>query len=212
MEAFDSDQQLEWLKTWWNKYGNALIAGVALGILVIAGTNYWLRHRAFSADAASSLYDVMLGELSQKNVSAAQADGQLLIRHYGSTPYAGDAALVLARLSMDAGNAKAARGHLRWAMDHGTGAGVRVVARLRLARLLMQDGRLDAALKLADSRDRDGFASDYDELRGDILVAQGKRNQARQAYSAALTELDPNAPYARVLQMKLDDLGPEVGK
>ncbi len=208
MDTFDSDQQLERLKAWWNAYGNALIAGVALGVLVLVGANYWFRHRTLSADAASSVYDVMLGELAQKNVTAARADGELIIKRYSATPYAGDAALVLARLSADSGDAAAARAHLRWAIAHGNGGGVRIVARLRLARILMQEGKLDEALKLANSRDRDGFASNFDELRGDIFVAEGKKSEARQAYSAALAEAGSQSPYAPVLQMKLDDLGP----
>ncbi|MHB8347312.1 MAG: YfgM family protein [Acidiferrobacterales bacterium] len=212
MEAYDSDDQLERLKAWWNKYGNAILAGVVFGLMAIVGTRYWLRHRSLSADAASSLYDVMLGELAQKNVTAAAEDGKLLVSRYGSTPYAGDAALILARISVDSGNIKDGRRHLQWAMSHATGSGVRNAARLRLARILMQDGDLTGALKLADSKDRDGFASDYDELRGDILVAQGKRSEARQAYGAALSELKPGSPYARVLLMKMDDLGPEPAK
>ncbi len=212
MDAYDSDTQLEQLKAWWNKYGNALIVGVVLGMMAIVGTRYWLRHRSLTADAASSLYDVMLGELAQKNVTAAAEDGNLLISHYGATPYAGDAALILARISVDSGNIKAGRQHLKWAISHATGGGVRNAARLRLARILMQDGDLTGALKLADSTDRDGFASDYDELRGDIFVAQGKRSEARQAYGTALSELKSGSPYARVLIMKMDDLGPEPAK
>ena len=213
MEAYDSDEQLERLKAWWNKYGNALIVGIVLGVMVLVGAKYWLRHRTLSSDAASSLYDVMLGELAQKDTTAAAQDGQLLISHYGATPYAGDAALILARISLDAGDIKAAREHLQWAMNHAASSGVRNAARLRLARILMQDGKLNAALKLADSKDRDGFASDYDELRGDIFAAQGKKGEARQAYGAALAELGSGSPYARVLRMKLDDLGrPEAAK
>ncbi len=212
MEAYDSDDQLERLKAWWNKYGNALILGVAFGMVALVGTSYWLRHRTLRSDAASSIYNAMLQELAQKNTTAATEDGQLIISRYSATPYAGDAALVLARLSLDSGDMKGARGHLRWAMSHATTSGVRNAARLRLARILMQSGDLSAALVLADSKERDGFASDYDELRGDIFVAQGQKSEARQAYTAALAELSPASPYVRVLVMKLDDLGRGAGK
>ncbi len=212
MDAYDSDVQLEHLKGWWNRYGNALILGITLGIAGLVGANYWFRHRALSSDAASSLYDVMLGQMLQKNMTAASGDGQLLISHYPSSPYAGNAALILARLSMEQGDISSAEARLRWAMKHGRGGGVRNAARLRLARLLMQQGKLDAALKLAGTADHAGFVSDYDELRGDIFAAQGKNNEARQAYAASLAALPAGSPYATVLRMKLDDLGPETGK
>ncbi len=212
MEAYDSDEQLEQLKNWWNKYGNALIAGILLGVVIAIGINVWTRHRARQSDAASVLYDSMLQSLAQKDSAAATQDGLKIVDQYRSTPYAGDAALILARISLDSGNIDAAREHLQWAVDHATTRAIRDAARLRLARILMHGGKLDAALALADVRDRGGFGSDYDELRGDILVAKGQKAAARQAYLSALNEAGASSPYARVLQMKLDDLGVEASK
>ncbi|MHB8454652.1 MAG: YfgM family protein [Acidiferrobacterales bacterium] len=212
MEAYDSDEQLEQLKSWWNKYGNALILGILLGVAIAIGINVWTRHRIRQSDAASVLYDAMLQSLAQKNPTAAAQDGLKLVDQYRSTPYAGDAALILARLSLDSGNVDAAREHLQWAVDHATTRAIRDAARLRLGRILMYGGKLDAALALAEIKDRGGFGSDFDELRGDILMAKGQKAAARQAYLAALNEAGADSPYARILQMKLDDVGVEAGK
>lgn len=212
MEAYDTDQQLDQLKRWWNRYGNALIGGILLGVVLLAGFNYWTRHRAQQSIAASGLYEAMLESLAQKNTEAAKQEGQKLVSGYRSTPYAGDAALILARISFDSGDVDGARKNLQWAMDNATDGAVRLAARLRLARLLIQAGQLEAALNLADVKNPQGFVSDFDELRGDILAAQGQKAAAAQAYRAALESIGAGSPYARVLQMKLDDLGAEAGQ
>ncbi len=46
-----------------------------------------------------------------------------------------------------------------------------------------------------------------DELRGDAFAALGRKDEARTAYTDALTNLDANAGNHAFLQMKLDDLG-----
>jgi predicted negative regulator of RcsB-dependent stress response len=51
-----------------------------------------------------------------------------------------------------------------------------------------------------------------DELRGDALVALGRKDEARTAYTDALTNLDANAPNHAFLEMKLNDLGSEEKK
>ena len=54
-----------------------------------------------------------------------------------------------------------------------------------------------------------GFVSEYHELRGDILVAKNQPAEARPAYALALEKIAPGSSYARVLKMKLDNIGPE---
>ncbi len=212
MDAYDADQQLEQLKRWWNSYGNALIGGVLLGLALLGGYNFWSHHRAQQSTAASTLYDTMLQSLAQNDSQAAQLDGQKIISSYRSTPYAGEAALILARINFDAGNVDAASKNLQWAIDNATDGSVRLVARLRLARLQIQDGKLDAALALADVKNPEGFASEFAELRGDVLAAKGQKDAAAQAYRSALESIGRGSAYARVLQMKLDNLGVEAGK
>ena len=73
----------------------------------------------------------------------------------------------------------------------------------------LDSGNKDAALALLNVKDEGGFESEYEELRGDIYLAKGQRDEARAAYREALKHLTEGSPYARILNMKLDDLGPE---
>ncbi|MHB8622388.1 MAG: YfgM family protein [Sulfuricaulis sp.] len=207
MTAYAEQEELEKLKAWWKDYGNALIIGVLLGAAVLIGLRYWTQHSEQNLQAASVLYDQMLQDRQAKRLDVARHSAEILMKDYSSTPYAGMAALILTRMDFDAGDMVAARQHLQWILDHGKEAATMQVARLQLARLLLNSGDKQAALALLNAPDPAGFATEYDELRGDVYVAQGNREQARVSYQAAIKQLPAGSSYLSVLNMKLDDLG-----
>jgi predicted negative regulator of RcsB-dependent stress response len=47
----------------------------------------------------------------------------------------------------------------------------------------------------------------YADLRGDILLAQGKQAEARNAYQLALDRTEAGSAYRATVQLKLDSLG-----
>ena len=51
------------------------------------------------------------------------------------------------------------------------------------------------------------FAQVVDELRGDIAIAKGNRDEARKNYESALGRLDEAAPTRPLLELKLIDTG-----
>ncbi len=209
MDTYNADEELEKLKSWWKSYGNSVIAGIVLGVMLLGGITYWKQYKAERATQASMLYDTLIASATQNNAVAMGDAGTKLISDYSATAYAGKAALILARLSYDFADVEGARKHLQWAVDHATETTTRQVARLRLARILIEQNALDQALVLANVSDTGGFASEYQELRGDIFLAQGKKAEAGSAYGKALEGLTKGSAYERVLKMKLDDLGPD---
>lgn len=76
----------------------------------------------------------------------------------------------------------------------------------RIARLLIETGKPEDALALLGPAD-DSAAL---EIRADALMAQGKRDDARDLYSQALAKLDVAAPQRRLLETKLTDAGGTV--
>lgn len=209
MDTFNSDDQLAALKAWLKQYGMAVVAGLVLGVMVLAGINYWRQYRMQQSDTASRHYEMLLQNFQRGNSEVIMASARQLIDGFESTPYAGKAALLLARNRFDAGDIAGARQYLEWASRNARETAVQHSARLRLARLLMDQGDVDGALALTKVRDTDGFASDYEELKGDLLLAKGDREGARRAYQAALDALPRTSGYARLLTMKRDNLGPE---
>ena len=209
MDAFNPDDQLANLKNWWKQYGKALIAGVIIGLLLLGGGNYWKQYRIKRAEAASQLYENLLADLQQGKSDAASAAATKLMQDYAATPYAGKSAILLARQRFDAKDTAGMRTHLEWAMNNAIEASVQHSARLRLARLLLDQGDTSAALALANFKDTNGFISEYEEIRGDVLLAQGDREGARLAYRTAIEKLPRASSYLQALTMKRDNLGPE---
>lgn len=210
MDSLDSHDEVERLKTWWKEYGAAIIVGTVLGAALIVGVNYWKQHSSDRARAASALYEQLEEKFNQKKTEEAQAIGAQLMKDFDATPYAGRAALILAKLSFDANDLPSARSQLQWVIDHAEEPSARHLARLRLARLLLAQNEIEAARKLIDIENVDGFASAYQELKGDAARQQGKPEEARKAYRAARDALAQGSAYARTLDMKLADLGPEA--
>jgi len=209
MSAYSSDnEELERLQAWWKTNGRAVIAGVVLGVILVFAGNYWRHYKAAQAEAASALYEQMMMNQQQGNKDAIQATGGKLMQDFASTPYAGKAALLLAKASFEAGDVASSRAQLQWAIDHATEDATRHAARLRLARIMLDQAEIEPALKLIDVKDQDGFESEYQELKGDLLVKKADMDGARRAYRQAKESLPPNSSYARILNIKLDDLGP----
>ncbi len=212
MQQGNPDEEIEKFKRFWNEYGNSLVAGVIIGLAALFGFKYWQKTATDKAIAASNVYAELVGAVAQNQTGPAREFADKLIADYGGSPYAGKAALILARLDFDAGNREDAEKNLRLAIEQAREDGTRHAARLRLARMLVDRGDLDGAMKLATRKDTDGFAAEYAELRGDILLAKGDRDGARAAYQEAIRETRPQSPYLPYLTMKLDDLGGSAAK
>lgn len=206
MASYTDQEDLEKLKAWWKNYGGALLIGVLLGLALLFGNKYWTQHREEQRVAASALYAQMLQQVQAANTGAARASGAKLVDEYARTPYAGMAALLLARLSFEANDSAAARRHLEWAAANAADPLVVHSARLRLGRLHLANREYEAALALA-AGDAPGFEAEYLELKGDALAGMGKTEEARAAYQQALRQMGAQAVGRRFLEMKLDDLG-----
>jgi predicted negative regulator of RcsB-dependent stress response len=209
LEDYNPDDQLANLKNWWKQYGNALIAGIVLGLVLLIGGNYWKQYKIKRAEAASQLYENLLTDFQQGKSDAVRMAAVKLMQDYDATPYAGKSALLLARQRFDAKDIAGARKYLEWAMTNASEAQVQHSARLRLARLLLDQGEAASALALVNIKDTNGFKSEYEEIRGDVLLAQGDRDGARRAYQIAIDSITRSSSFLPVLTMKRDNLGPE---
>jgi predicted negative regulator of RcsB-dependent stress response len=209
LSGYADQEDLDKLKAWWKNYGNSAIFGVLMGAAILVGVRYWTHYTEQRLQTASAQYERMMQDFHSKKLDAARQLGVSLLNNSSSTPYAGMAGLILARMDFEAGDATAGRKHLQWVVDNAKDAATKHAARLRLARIILDSGDKQAALALVEVKDQTGFEAEYAELKGDIYLAQGQREQARAAYREALKHLPEGSPYTPVLNMKLDDLGPE---
>jgi predicted negative regulator of RcsB-dependent stress response len=83
----------------------------------------------------------------------------------------------------------------------------RGVARLRLAAVLLDEKKYEEALKVLDGNKDEAFAAPAADLRGDIMLAQGRLDEARAAYKLAVDKAGPANPVRSVAGTKLNALG-----
>jgi len=212
----EEQEQLDELKTWWKMYGNivtGILVAVALAVAGWQGWNWWQRQQAAQASAVFSALQVATAQRDAKR--ARELAGELIDK-YSVTSYAGMGALLAARAQVDAGDTKNARVQLTWAAENAMDPGLRDLARLRLAAVMLDEKAYDEAMKQLATEPGVAFAPRFAELRGDVFAAQGKPVEARNAYDLALTKFDALAKddenrqrggYKEIVQTKRDALG-----
>lgn len=209
MATYDLDEQerLDELKAWWKRWGSATLFGLALAVAAVAGWRYWQNHIATQSLEAATVYEKLTQSLATNDLKSARESGGLLIEQYKGTAYAPRAALLLARMHVAAKDAKSAQTQLQWAVSNAKEPAIRDMARLRLAGVQLDQKAYDAALKTLAATHSDAFAPRFGDLRGDVLLAQGKTAEARAAYQSAFGKMAEDDPYRNILELKLDALG-----
>jgi predicted negative regulator of RcsB-dependent stress response len=201
------EQQLVAIKEWWKANGSSIITGVILGFAVLFATRAWFAWQKQKAHSASDLFITLESAVQRGNDTVAEERAGNLIADYSSTTYADFAALALARIRIEDRQYDAAATQLQWVIDHGREAFVRDVARMRLARVKLAQGDIKAARTALGQAGQAGAGKVLrGELLGDIDLADGNRDAAKQAYGEALAAADKNYPGRSLLQLKYDNV------
>ena len=211
----EEQEQLEELKTWWKMHGTLITVVVAALAVAVVGWQGWQWWQRSQTSQAAQLYGNLQQALMQQDVKRARLLAGELIDKYAGTAYAGMAAMLSGKVLVETGDLKSAQAQFGWAAEHATDQGTRDLARLRQAIVLAEEKSFDAALKQLAVPQAPSFMSRYLEVRGDILVAQGKAGEARSAYDEAIKALEggrkaeglPPGPYLEILQSKRDAAG-----
>jgi predicted negative regulator of RcsB-dependent stress response len=186
-DYLSDEEQVAVLKKWWDENGKALLLGLGVAVLSVVGWRYYQDYSQTQAEAAAALYQAYR---EQREAEAPAPDELARLAEALETdhPGSGYRIFVLFQLSADAvagEDYELAREHLSTAVAAADDARLGDIARIRLARVLQQLGLSDAALKSLSEVRGEGFFSEVAELKGDILLAQGDRQGATEAYIAA---------------------------
>ena len=199
------EQQVEALKEWWKQNGLAVIGGAVLGISALLGWRGWNVHQDNKANEASEIFAVVQEAAGKNDANSLLEQTNILRTDYSSTPYASLAVLHQAKSQTEQGDNTAAEESLRWVLSNSKQDTVQNVARIRLARLLLAENKLDDAQAMINAGMSDAYKSLVNEIRGDIFVAKGEVDKAKQAYDEAM--LSANGGGVEYLQLKRNDLG-----
>jgi predicted negative regulator of RcsB-dependent stress response len=201
-------EQLDALKAWWRGNGNwvtSAAAVVLLGILAYQGWSWYGLRQAAVASSMFEEFEKAAGSKDPKDVAKARDLVGSLIQQHGSTLYAALAALREAKSNIDTGDPKTAKGQLTWVAEHASHKELALLARVRLAGILLDEKAYDQALQELKVDVPDAFAGEFADRRGDVYAAQGKVKDARAAYTEALAKAG-SQPMRTLIQMKLDAL------
>lgn len=214
MAAFDLEEQeqISQIKGWWEQFGT-LVTGVAVAAAIASvGWQGWQWYQGKQSAEASALYGVLQKAASEKNAQKAREAAGTLLEKYNGTAYADMAALLSAKVQAEAGDLKNARVPLAWAASNASDPALRELARLRLATVMFDDKAYDEALAQLQAPTDESLTARFADLKGDILLAQGKREEARAAYKAVVSALEnatksESAALREIAQAKLDAVG-----
>lgn len=202
----EEQEQLDELKAWWKQHGKSIIALAMVALVAYAAFQGWNIYQHKQALEASIRYQA-LTQLDAKNLEGIRSASAQIMEQYPRTAYAARAALLVAKANYAANDAKSAKAQLEWVMAHGKEDALRSIAQLQLASMMFDEKQYDAALKLLNDKHDAGYDGLFADLKGDVLLAQGKPTEARAAYADALTKLEPAGQFRRYTERKLDALG-----
>ncbi|WP_126444672.1 tetratricopeptide repeat protein [Sulfuricystis multivorans] len=211
----EEQEQIEELKTWWKLHGTLVTSVVVAFAVAVVGWQVWQWWQRNEAAKAAQLFGNLQQALAQQDVKRVRLlAGELVDKHAG-TAYAGMAAMVAGKVLAETGDLKSAQAQYGWAAEHATDQGTRDLARLRQAIVLAEEKSFDEALKLLAVPPTPNLMMRFLEVRGDILAAQGKAAEARNAYEEAIKALEadrkaeglPPGTYLDILKDKRDAIG-----
>jgi len=204
MDFETEEQQLDAIKTWWKENSNMIIGGIAVGVSAIFGWQYYQAESAVHTEKASVIYEQVVGSLQNPAaINDQMARVNSLQAEYSDTPYAGLAALLLAKQQLADGQFTKAQQQLEWLVINAQQDEVKLLAKIRLARLLSNQQQIDKALNILSETYPDSFKAMVYELKGDVLLLKGDMTQARAAYLLAMSTASTPS---RWLQQKIDDI------
>jgi predicted negative regulator of RcsB-dependent stress response len=199
------EEQLELISSIWDRYKYlilALLAAISISII----------YREYSISSSDSLQYESSREY--ENFLSTEGEGKTLsasriIESYPKSLYANFASLYLAKIKVEANDLKAAKIHLSSVLEQSTLSWgqtfnpLNSVARLRLARVLLEEGDAESALNLVNEATI--LTPSLYEVKGDAEILLGLVGEAKVSYLQAL-ELNTSQPIKALISMKISDL------
>lgn len=199
-------EQWEWVKTQVRENAPAVLLAIVLAVGAVFGWRWWQGHQDARDLEAGGRYMHMVQSLERGDSTQTLLLLGELERDYPGSPYTDQARLLAARMYVDEAQLDHAAAALAAVAEHSKDRELAQVARLRLARVQIAQGKPDSALAtLGTSADAGAFAARYHEVRGDAYYAKGDKAAALTEYRSAQTA-GAEGTDTTLLQLKIADL------
>ena len=184
-EYMNEQEQWEYVRNWVRQNGAWLLAGVVLASAGLWGWRSWQAHREAMLLEAATQYQQVLAAVGRNDLQAVIAAADKLTAAHPRTGYADQAQLVAARMQVEGNQFAGALVRLQQVESSTRDDELKLVVRLRVARLQIEQNRIDDALATLNAVQPGAFAGRYAEVRGDALLAKGDKSGALKAYREA---------------------------
>ncbi len=207
MNNYETDEEtLDAIKSWWKENGKSVITGLVVGVAAIVGFKQWNIYQSEQSQSSSALYQSMTENGLKDKSNEFYATGSELKLDYSGTPYASLAAFAMSKKRVEENKYDDAISNLNWVLSNSNDDGIKHIARIRLARILLNQKQLDKAFDLVKDASSKSFNLEYNELRGDVYVARKEFSLAKEAYQSALASNIRNKQKREFIEMKLHDI------
>ncbi len=215
MDYLKTDEEHgEALKRWLGQNGLGLLVAIAVGVGSVLGYQQWQQHQVNQKTDAAGRYQELI-ELAAIDFSIEETDADFkrlltvadgLRQAHPDSNYAAVGASIVAAQAVERGDFDLAVNQLTFAASQLQLPELQVMISLRLAKLELELGQGDAALRRVRGLSAGFFSGSRNELEGDILVAMDRLIEAREAYSRARTSLTEAGLNTAVIDLKLSSL------
>jgi predicted negative regulator of RcsB-dependent stress response len=207
VDELSEQEQWENLKRWVRVNGPQVLVMAAVMLLGVFGWRWWQGRGEAEAQAASAMYQSILGSLDEERLSEAEGLIETLRAEHPDSPYVSAADLVAARVYVESNQLDKAADQLKRVATSAPDELLRPVAQVRLARVQLALGNYDEALATLGDKPLGAQESARLEARGDILLAQDDLAGALASYEEA-RQVHPGGreDSRELLDLKIADL------
>jgi predicted negative regulator of RcsB-dependent stress response len=206
-DLLTDEEQLQEVKRLLKEYGPVLIIGALLGVGGFFGLRYYHGYQDEQGLKAAAKFNEMAVALQLNDTKKAREVGTVLVKDYPRSAYADQAQLTLGRIEVEEGHGDKAVEPITDVMNNSKDDQLKLIARLRLARVLIDQNKPDDAIKLLDDPKVGTFAGRFHEVRAEALKAKKDTAGAVKEYKAALADAETAGADGTLIEMQLADLG-----
>lgn len=200
------EEQLAAIKNWWQSSGKKLLLIGIATVICFWAYQYYQQSRTTRAETASAYYDAMVLNVDRKKIDEAKAQAINIIDNYSGTVYSDMAAMVMARIAVEANDYAEAEKHYDWIFNNGKSRITIDLAKLNRAKLFLHQGELQKALTWLKSNEDSVYAQQSTILMADISQQLGDKNAAKEYYQKALETMTEETEGYSLIKMKLENV------
>jgi len=204
--AFDNDeQQSEHFKNFYNLHKFKIFSAIAVFLVAFFAYQYLESVNQSNDEEASQLFqDVIVSKIG--NIDEIKSKVGELQNDFSNSPYAARASIYYSKLLVETGDYTAAAKELIWASGENIEPSIQSLANYLLGNLYLVEKKLDEALEVANKIITDGYIGLANDLKGDIYLAKGDKENAIKSYELALKNFGGQGELHKVIENKLNSI------